>query len=98
MKLGLVATRETALEPVLGLVRAAADRGWSCSCFLTDTGVRLLASAELLELVRHGRLQLEVCQHAWQHFGEGPAPEGLKMRSQLQNALLARDSDRVIVI
>jgi hypothetical protein len=31
-------------------------------------------------------------------FGGGPAPDGFKLRSQLQNAMLARDCDRVIVI
>ena len=49
-------------------------------------------------MARAGQLQLEVCEHAWQMFGGGPAPDGFKLRSQLQNAMLARDCDRVIVI
>ena len=71
--------------------------GWACRCFLTDTGVRLLRDAALREMSQSGKLQLEVCEHAWQLFGGGPAPEGFKLRSQLQNAMLARDCDRVIV-
>jgi hypothetical protein len=95
--LGLVATRDAAAPHLLGLARAAVARGWACRCFLTDTGVRLLRDAALREMSQSGKLQLEVCEHAWQLFGGGPAPEGFKLRSQLQNAMLARDCDRVIV-
>jgi hypothetical protein len=98
MCLGLVATTDAAATHVLGLARAAVARGWACRCFLTDTGVRLLNGAALREMAQAGQLQLEVCEHAWQLFGGGPAPEGFKLRSQLQNAMLARDCDRVIVI
>lgn len=96
--LGLVATCDAAAPHLLGLARAAVARGWACRCFLTDTGVRLLSDAALREMARAGQLQLEVCEHAWQMFGGGPAPDGFKLRSQLQNAMLARDCDRVIVI
>lgn len=96
--LGLVATTDAGAMHLLGLARAAVARGWACRCFLTDTGVRLLSDAALREMAHAGQLQLEVCEHAWQLFGGGPAPEGFKLRSQLQNAMLARDCDRVIVL
>lgn len=98
MKLGLVASDESAGAHLLGLVRAAVARGWSCRCFLTDSGVRLLADPALLALSRSGALQLDACEHAWSALALGPAPQGLKLRSQFQNAELARDCDRVIVL
>ncbi len=98
MKLGLVATDDSAGAQLLGLAGAAAQRGWTCRCFLTDTGVRLLTSPPLLDLMRSGALRLDVCEHAWQLYGSGQAPADVKLRSQFQNAELARDCDRVVVL
>ena len=99
MKLGLVATDEAHAAQLLGLARAAAARGWPCRCFLTHTGVRLLTSAPLLELMRGGALRLDVCEHAWHLYGgRDAAPADVKLRSQFQNAELARDCDRVVVL
>ena len=96
--LGIVATQATAEEPLLGLAQAAARRGWSCRCFLTDAGVQLLRSAELLGLARAGTIRLDVCEHSWERFGEGPMPEGARSGSQYQNAELAHVCDRVVVL
>ena len=97
MKLGLVASDERAGPHLLGLARAAVAQGWPCRCFLTDSGVRLLRDASLLAMMRDGSVGVDVCEHAWSALGLGSAPEGVKLRSQFQNAELARDCDRVIV-
>lgn len=98
LRLGLVATREAAERPLVGLAQAAARRGWPCRCFLTDSGVRLLRSAELLELARTGTIRLDVCEHSWEHFGDGPMPDGAHGGTQYQNAELAHLCDRVVVL
>jgi len=96
--LGIVASNESAIEHLLGLATAARARGWQCRCFLTDLGVRLLHSPELLELVTTGALNLAVCEHSWEIHGGGPAPAGVIMASQYQNAELAHLCDKVIVL
>lgn len=98
MRLGLVATHESAGPHLEGLAAAAVARGWRCRCFLTDSGVKLAASAPLLALARSGALRLDVCEHSWQHLGLGAAPEGATLGSQFQNAELVRESDRVVVL
>ncbi len=98
MLLGIVATNESAENHLLGLAYAAMARGWPCRCFLTDLGVRLLRSAELIHLVHAGALNLAVCEHSWELYGSGPAPDGATMASQYQNAELARLCDKVIVL
>lgn len=97
MKIGLVATDAGAAAHLLGLMRACVDRGWECRCFLTDSGTRLLQQGALLAMVRDGSVRVDVCEHAWSSLGLGPAPDGIKLRSQFQNAELARDCDRVVV-
>ena len=98
MQLGIVASHESAGPHLEGLAAAAAARGWACRCFLTDSGVKLAGSARLRELVRSGAVRLDVCEHSWSHFGGGPAPEGANMGTQFQNAELARECDRLLVL
>lgn len=98
MLLGIVATNESAEDHLVGLAHAASARGWKCRGFLTDLGVRLLRSADLLELVNSGALSLAVCEHSWKLFGSGDAPGGVAMASQFQNAELAHLCDKVIVL
>ncbi len=98
MLLGIVATNESAEDHLLGLASAARARGWRCRCFLTDLGVRLLRSADLLDLVNAGTLDLAVCEHSWEIYGSGPAPGAVAMASQYQNAELAHLCDKVIVL
>lgn len=98
MLFGIVATNESAEDHLVGLAHAASARGWQCRGFLTDLGVRLLHSADLLELVNAGALSLAVCEHSWELFGSGDAPPGVDMASQYQNAELAHLCDKVIVL
>ena len=98
MLLGIVATNEAAEAHVVGLVSAARTRGWQCRCFLTDRGVRVLRSVDLLQLVNSGAVDLAVCEHSWEIFAGGDAPSGVVMASQYQNAELAHLCDRVIVL
>ena len=98
MQLGIVASHESAGPHLEGLAAAAAGRGWSCRCFLTDSGVRLAGSARLLELARSGAVRLDVCEHSWHHFSEGPAPQAARLGTQFSNAELVRECDRVIVV
>ena len=98
MRLGIVASHESAGPQLEGLAEAAAARGWPCRCFLTDSAVKLARSPRLGELARSGALRLDVCEHSWSHFGQGDAPAGANMGTQFQNAELARDCDRLLVL
>ena len=99
IRLGIVVTHGAAQPHAVGLAQAAARRGWPCRCFLTDGGVRLLASAPLLELARAGAIRLDVCEHSWQlHGGGGEIPAGANRGGQYQNAELAHQCDRVVVL
>lgn len=98
MYLGIVATNESVEDQLVGLASAAIARGWRCRCFLTDSGVRLLRSALLLDLARTGKLRLDACEHSWGIYGGGAAPDGVAMAGQFQNAELAHECDKVIVL
>lgn len=98
MQLGIVATRELLEMHVIGLASAASARGWTCRCFLTDRGVKLIQSAAFLELARSGKVRVDVCEHSWEQYGDGSHPDGIPLGSQYQNAELAHQCDKVIVL
>lgn len=98
MRLGLVAAREEAGPALTGLLRAALVRGWECRCFLTDRGVRLLLDPSFRALATAGGFRLDVCEHSWERFGDGTAGLDGVMGGQYQNAELAHDSDRIVVL
>jgi hypothetical protein len=97
MQFGVVVTTEELGGYAAKLLSAAIARGWECRCFLTDTGVRLLANDTFRQLVQSGRLRASVCEVSWERLGGGPAPEWAPMGSQYQNAELTHNCDKVIV-
>jgi hypothetical protein len=98
VQLGIVATHESAGPDVAGLAAAAARRGWTCRCFLTDTGVLAARLPALIELARSGAIRLDVCELSWERHAHGPVPEGGRQASQYNNAELAHLCDRVVVL
>ena len=98
MQLGVVATQRAAGPQLVGIVSAAARRGWTCRCFLTDEGVLLVGLPEVVELARGGAMKLDVCHLSWERFGTGELPEGAHGGSQYNNAELAHACDRVVVL
>jgi hypothetical protein len=98
VQLGVVATHRAAGPQLIGIVSAAARRGWTCRCFLTDEGVLLLRMPEVVELARGGTMRLDVCHLSWERFGAGDVPEGARAGSQYNNAELAHACDRVVVL
>lgn len=91
-------THEAAGPDLVGLVSAAARRGWACRCFLTDAGVQLLRSPEVMDLARSGAMRLDACHLSWERLAAGEVPEGAHAGSQYNNAELAHSCDRVVVL
>jgi len=98
MRLGIVASHESAAAHLAGLAAAAAARGWQCRVFLTDSAVKLAASTSLQGLAKSGAVRVDVCEHSWQHYAGEVKPEGATLGSQFQNAELVRECDRVVVL
>ncbi len=98
MRFGVVITSEKFGAYATGLLSAAVGRGWICRCFLTDTGVRVLSLPDFEALALSGKLQLTVCELSWKRFGTGAHPPWATIGSQYQNAELAHECDKVLVV
>lgn len=102
MQLGIVVTDESYLQPVVGLLDAAHERGWLTACFLTDTGVNLLIHDDCIERARLRPNSVSLCEHSVQKHAAGTIDlkahaDFIVVGGQYQNAELARKCDKVLV-
>lgn len=102
MQLGIVITDERYLAHANGLLDAVAARGWDAQCFLTDTGVNLLADAGFVGRCRVRPNSVSLCEHSAERYAEGrfdlnSLADIVIVGGQYQDAELVRKCDKVLV-
>ncbi|MFA5371242.1 MAG: hypothetical protein WC053_06220 [Sideroxydans sp.] len=102
MYLGIVITDESYLSHANNLLDAAAARGWRTLCFLTDTGVNLLADAGFAERARAHPNGVTLCKHSAELYAAGrfdldALADVVIVGGQYQDAELVRKCDKVLV-
>lgn len=102
MLFGLIVTDRRQAAHATGLLARAAARGWDARCFLTDSGVCLLADDDFMEQARARPLSVSVCRHSVDELLPGCDVDALKpfvvMGSQFQGAKLAQASQTLLVL
>jgi len=106
VKLGILLNTARHLDDVVGISRAALAKNHQVIIFAMDEGVRLLENQALASLAGLEGVSVSVCDHSAEMHGvntEGMSPRivcGTKIvcGSQLQNAVMNHNADRVIVL
>jgi len=98
MRLGIVVSTRRHLKVFVNLALTAARQGHRVSVFVTGEGVELLPEKEIAELAANDMIEMVFCEFISKKIGIAPdsIPDSFKAGSQLDNALMMRDSDRVI--
>lgn len=100
MKLGILVNTARHLDDVIGVTRAALARNHQVIIFTMDEGTRLLENEAFVSLAGLEGVSLSVCDHSTKMCGVGT--EGLSPKivcgSQLHNAVMNHNADRVIVL
>jgi len=100
MKLGILVNTDRHLDHVLGIVRAAVSKNHEVTVFAMDAGIHLLSDPSFSGLAGESNISVSLCRHSAERLGvetENLA-EGIGAGSQLENALMAHEADRVIVL
>lgn len=102
MRLGIVATDVAFLADVTGVLDAARGRGWQAECFLTDSGVLLLADSGFVARARAMRGSVAVCEHSVDLYARdgidiAALAEDIVVGGQYQDAEMAHRCDKVLV-
>jgi hypothetical protein len=100
MKLGIMVTTDRHLDQIRGITRAALAKGHSVAIFATDEGTKLLANPLFYSLSDLPGVAMSFCDHSAQRYGDRPAglPEVVASGSQLDNAIMNSESDKVLVL
>lgn len=98
MKLGILVNTDRNLKHILGITESALRKGHEVSIFVMDEGVRLLRDERFTGLCK--RVSMSFCDHSTHvlNVSKEGIPEDIICGSQYNNAVMAHDSDKVIVL
>ena len=100
MKLGMLINTAKHLDQVVGICRAALAKNHQVIIFAMDEGTRLLENGAFVSLAELDGVSMSLCDHSAKMCGaniEGLPPK-IVCASQLNNAMMNHDADRVIVL
>jgi predicted peroxiredoxin len=99
-RLGILVNSDRHLNHLLGISRAALAKGHEVIVFVMDGGTRLLHDPNLQQLTELTGLTMSLCDHSAKHHGVDTSalPAKVVRGSQLNNAMLNHQADRVIVL
>ena len=100
MKLGILVNTARHLDDLVGITRAALAKSHQVIIFIMDDGTRLLENQALVSLAGLEGVSLSLCDHSAKMHGvnaEGLSPK-IVCGSQLNNAMMNHNADRVIVL
>lgn len=92
-KLGILVNTDKHRDDIVGIIKAAREKGHDVSVFMMDDGT-LLASDLCGEL--GDAAEFTYCDHSAEPRGVKDV-EGATAGSQFQNAVMAHESDKVVV-
>ena len=103
MNLGIVVTSDNHCKQAIGLLEAAAQRGWQLRCFLTDTGVKLCDDPRFIQFFQDENYWVALCEMSLERYHIDSATvrdmlPNIIIGGQYQDAELAKNSDRVLVL
>jgi predicted peroxiredoxin len=100
MTIGLLVTRDSFKDEIIGLTKAAAAKGHDVIIFMMDDGIRHCLDPDIAGLKDIDGVSMSICDHSakLRDVTEDMIPEGITAGSQYQNAVLNQDADRVILI
>lgn len=100
MKLGILVSTDRHLTDLIGLVKAALSKKYEVDIFFMDNGIRLCSSPAIARLCGQKGITLSYCNYNAQKLfiDNDQLPDNISCGSQYNNALMAHEADRVIVL
>jgi predicted peroxiredoxin len=100
MKLGILINTDRHLSDIIGITMAALSKGHEVIIFNMDEGTRLLENVSFRELCGMNGVRMGFCDYNAKGLGifkEG-IPDEIVCGSQMNNAEMVHEADRVIVL
>jgi len=100
MKLGILLNRDTHLEQLIGITMAATKAKHEVIIFVMDVATRLLQNQRLIDLSNLQDVSVSFCLHSASEHGinTDSISDSIVCGSQLNNAMMTNEADKVIVL
>lgn len=100
MKIGILVNTDNHKDHLIGITRAALERGHEVIIFIMDSGTRLLEDIDVTSLSSLQGVSMSFCDHNATGFNidKSKIPESVVCGSQYNNAQMQHNADRVIVL
>ncbi|RMG05142.1 MAG: hypothetical protein D6726_01885 [Nitrospirae bacterium] len=100
MKLGILVNTEDHADDVIGITRAAVEKGHEVVIFTMDVGTRLFEKEEYASLCNLQGVEMSLCDHSAKYAGAkiDGLSDAIVCGSQYNNAAMLHDADKVIVL
>lgn len=100
MELGILVNTSESSKHVIGFVEAALKKGHSARLFVMDEGTRLLEDPEFTGLSDHEKVSMSFCEYNARQLGINFENLNTKIKkgTQLNNALMCKKSDKILVL
>ncbi len=100
MKLGIFVNTDKHIDHVLGLTKAALDKGHEVIIFNMDDGTKVLGNPGFTGLCTTPGVTMSFCDHSAKglEVTTDGIPEDVVCGSQYNNAVMNHDADRVIIL
>ncbi len=97
MTLGILVTNSKYRDDIAGLTESAIKRGHKVILFFMDDGCHLVTDKDIISLKGRSGVTMSLCDYNRKKMGLKDIPDGIICGSQYDNAVMNRESDKVIV-
>ncbi len=99
MTLGILVTTDKFKEEIIGITKTAVKKGHRVIIFFMDEGCKLIMDKSIISLKNMHNITMSICDYNRKKMGilDKDIPENIRCGSQYDNALMNRESDKVIV-
>lgn len=99
MTLGILVTTDKFREEIIGISKTAIRKGHRVIIFFMDEGCNLMMDKSIISLKDIHNITMSICDYNRKKMGilDKDIPKDIICGSQYDNALMNRESDRVIV-
>ncbi len=100
MNLGLLLTRDSNKDDIVGLTKSAVNKGHEVIIFMMDDGIKHSQDSDVVALKDLSGVTMSLCDHSCKlrDVSEDMIPEGITAGSQYQNSVMNQDADKVLLI
>lgn len=100
MKLGILVNTDRNLKHIIGAAKAAINKGHEVLIFSMDDGVRLMRNTAFTDLCNIKGISISFCDYSTKtlEVSKEALSEKIVCGSQYNNAALAHQSDRLIIL